>query len=163
MKTQLPPCDHDECPKTHCIRPTDPTKLCAAGPTPQSDQAATTPDVLKLLSDFTNKHYAMAADECREGASESAVRRRYDESIAAENALIEALRAQSTELLALRADKQRLDWLEKHKSNFECTSSDSDWVVFLPHVRSTGVPTYTRSTLRAAIDSALNSPTQGAK
>jgi hypothetical protein len=61
------------------------------------------PDIKRLLSRFANKHYAMAADEHKEGASDSSVKKHYDEANEAENALIAAIDAQQAELDALKS------------------------------------------------------------
>lgn len=59
-----------------------------------------------LLRKMLNKHFTMAADEHREGASDSSVKRHYDEANAAEN----EFRAALAEVIA---DKERLNWLDQ--------------------------------------------------
>lgn len=46
------------------------------------------PDLKRLLGTFTRKHFVMAADEWKEGASDHSVRRHYDEANEAKMALI---------------------------------------------------------------------------
>lgn len=58
--------------------------------TPALEEGAT-PDLKRLLGRLLNKHYAMAADEHKEGASDSSVKRHYDEANEAERNLTEAM------------------------------------------------------------------------
>lgn len=71
----------------------------SGSPTPQ----ASVPEWLKLFRRFTNAHFASCADEHFEGASQSGVKRRYEESNAAESAFLEEAKKMDAELTAARA------------------------------------------------------------
>lgn len=96
-------------------------------PTPQSDQAEASPRTDALI----RTHECLPKDRYLNAL-------RYH----AKSMEIE-LRAQHAELLALRADKQRLDWLQSQERAGRSFTMSGD--------------------VRIAIDAALNSPTQGAK
>lgn len=68
--------------------------------------------------------------------------------------MLEALSTPKTEG---RTDGERLDWLEKNKTHFECTSDSSDFVIFLPESRGSGplAPLLNRS-IRDAIDAVMS-------
>ena len=70
---------------------------------PQKMTEAETPDIKALIGRMLNKHYAMAADEHRVSASNSSIKRHYDESNQAENAVyaaVETLQADLSSALA---------------------------------------------------------------
>lgn len=73
------------------------------------------PQIAAAYRRVINKHFASAADEHREGASDASVKRHDDEYRAAETDFITALHA---ELIALREDKARVDWLEDNLHHF---------------------------------------------
>lgn len=73
-------------------------------PTPSPDKLAETPDLDTLLRRMLNKHFSMAADEHKENASDSSVRKHYDEANAAEQTFRDALAALVAERDAARAE-----------------------------------------------------------
>ncbi len=87
-------------------------------PTPSGKE---TPDLKRLLGRLMNKQYAMAADEHKEGASDSSVKRHYDEAVAAENEFTEALDA-------LRA---RAELAEELRASLEKSVSAAEYVIGL--------------------------------
>jgi hypothetical protein len=65
-------------------------------------------DLLDLLRRMLNKHYTMAADEYREGASDASIKRHYEEYHAIEKVFDAALDR-------VIADSDRLDWMQENR------------------------------------------------
>ncbi len=83
------------------------------------DVTPTKRDAVALLRSYSNKHFASAADEHREGVSEFGVRRRYEEAEAAHKALL-------VEILELQKDRARLDWLAANPQKAELHGGSDD-------------------------------------
>lgn len=101
-----------------------------------------------------NRHFTMAADEYREGASDSSVRKHGEEFDAAEAEFLNAL----AEVIE---DKERLDWLDAQCRGVEFFTMDGPYDGAPPRqffqVDGLGLEK-ARPTLREAIDAGLRGP-----
>lgn len=112
-------------------------------PTPQSDQAATTPGRAEELAAWLDAEANMLREQSyslRMNGAFGPAQAVGDSALTLDSCALH-LRAQSAELLALRADANRYRYIKENQSLINNNPDDLD----------------------AAIDAALNSPTQGAK
>lgn len=82
---------------------------------PETPARSTPSELLKLFRSFTNAHFATCADEFRGGGSESAMKRRYEESAAKEKLFLDALAGLERELAQ--------DWRGQSQANAQAADN----------------------------------------